>query len=385
MCKKNIVIYGITGSIGDSALKVIKAFPECFRLTACSAGKNIEKLNKILSDFPDIKKVCVAEDKDVEGVNTASAEVFSGEEGLRELLEPAPDTALVALPGKQGWKLVVNAIEKRIPVALANKEALVIAGTLMGRDVTTDRSRIVPVDSEHAALIQLLENTTSSDRISSVYLTASGGAFRKMKKEDILSASPSDALNHPVWNMGEKVTVDSATMVNKGLELMEAYWLFPVKPEQLDVIVHPQVAAHAVVEYIDGSSVAQLAASDMIIPVATGLSYPTMLPVADRLPEAAYSYYGERHDFFSPDYDKYPLLKLAKELLVNRDYSGMVAFAIADEVAVCNFLDGKCTVGDIYRVVGQSVNHFSNSSSPEKVEDMEVFIKDIENFTEKIL
>ena len=266
-----------------------------------------------------------------------------------------------------------------IPVLLANKESLVIAGFFLGKQVTTDRGKIVPIDSEHAALMQILDGV-KKENITKVYLTASGGALRNMSKEKMLEAKAEQALDHPVWDMGAKVTIDSATMLNKGLELIEAFWLFDIAPESLDVLVHPEVDIHAAVIFQDGSSLAQVAPSSMVIPIASAISYPEMLPLSDKFPELVSRYENTQMNFLPPDLDKYPMLRLAFDILRRKDFSGMVAYAVSDEVAVERFLAGQGSISDIHDTVFKAVEHFSGRPKPESVTGISDFIKEIEEF-----
>ena len=378
MYSEKIVIFGITGSIGTNTEKVISAFPERFNIIGCSSGKNIVKLNEFIGRHPSITDVCVS-DEDKEAGVTGNVNIHSGEAGLFKLLDLKPDKIVMALPGKEGWKVTLKAVEMGIPVLLANKESLVIAGFFLGRSVTTDRSKIVPIDSEHAALLQILDGVRR-ENISRVYITASGGALRNMSAKEMLEAKAEQALDHPVWSMGAKVTVDSATMLNKGLELIEAFWLFNIEAEMLDVLVHPEVDIHAAVICKDGSSVAQVAPSSMIIPIAAALSYPEMLPVAENFPELISKYENRQMNFFPPDLEKYPMLQLAFDLLMKKDFSGMVAYAISDEVAVDEFLQGELTVADIHRKVCKAVSHFSGRDRLQSVSELTDYIREIEDF-----
>lgn len=295
-----------------------------------------------------------------------------------------PDLVVVAVAGKAGWKLTLRALEMGIPVALANKESLLIAGFYMGREVTTDRSRIVPVDSEHAAIMQLVENA-KLERVDKLYITASGGALRSMEKEEAWQADAEKALDHPVWDMGQKVTVDSATMLNKGMELIEAYFLFPFEPDQLDAIVHPEVGVHAALGFVDGSMTAQMSVSDMALPIAGALAYPQMLPLKERMEGMDYTLSGKSLNFEKPDLEKYPLLALAFELLKKKDYSAMVAYAVADEVAVNAFLKGEIRIGELQKIVIDTVSDFRGMERPESVEGIEKLIEEIEKRAENIL
>jgi len=378
MHSERIVIFGITGSIGTNTEKVISAFPDKYSIVGCSSGKNTLKLNEIVRKHPSISDVCVLDEDETIKVD-GNLNIHCGEEGLFKLLELKPDKVIMALPGKQGWKVTLRAVEMGIPVLLANKESLVIAGFFLGREITADRTKIVPIDSEHAALLQILDGV-KRENISKVYITASGGALRNMTKQEMLVAKVEQALDHPVWNMGAKVTVDSATMLNKGMELIEAFWLFDIEPEMLGVLVHPEVDVHAAVICKDGSSMAQIAPSSMIIPIAAALSYPEMLPVAQKFPELVSKYENSSMNFFPPDLDKYPMLKLAFDLLNKKDFSGMVAYAISDEVAVEKFLKGDTTILEIHQTVAKAVNHFSSRSKLRNISELDDYIREIEEF-----
>jgi 1-deoxy-D-xylulose-5-phosphate reductoisomerase len=382
MCCR-VVVFGITGSIGTGAHKIISTFPENFKLVGCSAGKNIDLLNEILVSHSEIEAVAVKDSEDINKVGFDQAKVFSGEEGLMKLLDLKPDRIINAIAGNSGWKITLEAVKRGITVCLANKESVVIAGYYLGKEITTDRSKIIPIDSEHAALMQIMEKSRMDD-ISKVYLTASGGALRNMNADEMLEADARAALKHPVWNMGAKVTVDSATMLNKGLELIEAYWLFGIEPEKLGVLVHPEVDMHASIVFKDGSSISQFAPSSMLIPIAAALSYPEILPVAERIPELAFSYSGKRMGFEFPDLEKYLLLKIAIELLQKRDFSGMVAYAVSDEIAVNKFLADEIKIKGIHEIVSKTVKEFSGLKPPADENEIEALIARIERFSFEI-
>ena len=374
-----IVIFGITGSIGTNTERLVRAFPEKFEIIGCSAGKNVTLLNEMIQRHKSLKAVAVSDAADAEKV-AFGGKVYSGEEGIMRLLDLDPDKIVMALPGKSGWKITVEAIKRGIPVCLANKESLVISGYYLGSSVTADRSKIIPIDSEHAALMQLLEHSRRSN-IAKVYITASGGALREMSAAEMENADAAAALKHPVWSMGQKVTVDSATMLNKGLELFEAFWLFDLEPEQLDVLVHPSVNVHAALLFKDGSSLSQNAVGNMLVPIAAALSYPEMLPVTEKFPEMNFEFTGKTMTFLSPDLVKYPLLKTAFELLKNRDYSGMTAYAISDETAVSKFLRGEIKVRGIHSIVQAATERFSGRKAPQSVKEISDFIREIEEFS----
>ncbi len=373
-----IVIFGITGSIGTNTERLVRAYSDKFEIIGCSAGKNITLLNEIILRHQSLKAVAVSDAADAEKVKF-SGEIYSGEEGIIRLLDLAPDKIVMALPGKSGWKITIEAIKRGIPVCLANKESLVIAGYYLGQKVTSDRTKIIPIDSEHAALMQLLEKC-DRETLAKVYITASGGALRDMSAAEMENADAAAALRHPVWSMGQKVTIDSATMLNKGLELFEAFWLFDVEPEKLDVLVHPSVNVHAALLFKDGSAISQNAVGNMLVPIAAALSYPEMLDVAEKFPEMNFEFTGKNMTFQKPDLIKYPLLKTAFELLRNRDFSGMVAYAISDETAVSKFLKGEIKVRGIHQTVQAATARFSGLKPPSSIEEISDFIKEIEDF-----
>ena len=378
-----IVIFGITGSIGTNTERLVRAYSDRFEIIGCSAGKNVTLLNEMIQRHRSLKAVAVSDAADAEKV-AFGGKVYSGEEGIMRLLDLAPDKIVMALPGKSGWKITVEAIKRGIPVCLANKESLVISGFYLGQEITSDRTKIIPIDSEHAALMQLLEKC-DRETLAKVYITASGGALRELSAAEMENADAAAALKHPVWSMGQKVTVDSATMLNKGLELFEAFWLFDLEPEKLDVLVHPSVNVHAALLFKDGSAISQNAVGNMLVPIAAALSHPGMLDVAEKFPEMNFEFTGKTMTFLPPDLVKYPLLKTAFELLKNRDFSGMVAYAISDETAVEKFLKGEIKVKGIHKAVEAATAKFSGREAPRSVEEISDFIKEIEKFTEKAL
>ena len=284
------------------------------------------------------------------------------------LLDLKPDRIVMALPGKEGWKITVEAVKRGIPVCLANKESLVIAGFFMGSGITSDRSRIIPVDSEHAALMQILARTPL-DHIKKIYITASGGALRDMSIAEMLEADAMKALQHPVWNMGRKVTVDSASLTNKALEIIEAHWLFALPGEKIEPVVHPQSIVHAMVETRDGSVLAQMGAPDMRLPIQIALGYPNRVaPAAPRLAWAQMS----RLEFEPVDRERFPAVDHAYRVLREGGTLGAV-FNAANEAAVHAFLRGGLPFGAIEAAVADALDALPRSevSSLDDVLDAE--------------
>ncbi len=277
---KNITLLGSTGSIGRNALDVIRKFPKRFRIIGLSANKQIELLAKQIKEFQP-KQVCITNPQDIERLKSLLSEplpiILTGEEGLLELADnKGNDILLNALVGAVGLKPTLKAIRNGKDIALANKETLVMAGELIMQEVHKYNIQLLPIDSEHSAIWQCLQGHSKSE-IKRIILTASGGSFRNWTKERLEKATLKDALKHPTWNMGAKITIDSATLMNKGLEIIEAHWLFDIPLEKIDVIIHPQSIIHSLVEFNDGSILAQLSVPDMRIPIQYALTYPEHL------------------------------------------------------------------------------------------------------------
>ncbi|MCK5807599.1 1-deoxy-D-xylulose-5-phosphate reductoisomerase [bacterium] len=382
---KKIALFGVTGSIGISTLSVVDAFPEEFSIIAVSAGTNQKLFSSLLHKYSHtLKAGWIHSDHDLDGQFDFPVKQ-SSELSQEWLLETKPDLVVMALPGSAGWKVTLAALQMDIPVALANKEALLIAGVVMGRKNTQNREKLIPIDSEHAALMQLLHGVDKND-ITKVILTASGGAFRDVSAEKMRKATYEEALKHPVWEMGAKVTVDSATMLNKGMELMEAWWLFDVEAAQLGALLHPEVAAHAMVHFKDGSATAQMAVSDMRIPIGAALSYPKMLPLTERLENLSYSAADTTLHFHKPDMNKYPLLNLALELLKESATAGMIAYAISDEVAVDAFSKGRINLGQLVDIVLEVTATFRKEKRLfHTAEDVENFISEVSEKTAMLI
>ncbi|MFH0992020.1 MAG: 1-deoxy-D-xylulose-5-phosphate reductoisomerase [bacterium] len=360
---KNIAILGSTGSIGQNSLEIIRNLPHLFRAHYLTANKNITLLQKQIEEFKP-KAVVVRDEQNAAVLRNRvdpSLEVLSGEAGLVELVA-RDDTEIVisALVGFAGLKPTVAAIEHRKIIALANKETLVVAGELMIALVREYRVTMIPVDSEHSAIFQCL---VGEDRlkIAKLILTASGGPFLNTPKEDFSSIAPEHALNHPNWKMGSKITIDSATLMNKGLEVIEAHWLFGLPADQIEVVVHPQSIIHSMVEFVDGSVKAQLGLPDMKIPIQYALTFPHRHPMN-----------GSRVDFpklgsmtfFHPDKDKFRCLQLAYDALGLGGTAPAVLNA-ANEVAVNAFLEKKISFDKIPEIINRSLTHHKTIHNPE--------------------
>ncbi len=337
--ERRLVILGSTGSVGEQTLAVAEAFPGRYRIAALAAGRNVEKLAEQVRRFRP-ERVSVA---DAEGAAALRArlaplevEIEVGPAGLEALAVHPADLVVAGLVGSVGLAPTLAAIRAGRDVALANKEALVMAGALVLREVRAHGVRLLPVDSEHSAIFQALAGQRRED-VARLILTASGGPFRSWPAERMARASVAEALAHPNWEMGPKISVDSATLMNKGLEVIEARWLFDVPPERVDVVVHPQSIVHSLVEFVDGSVLAQLGLPDMRVPIAVALAHPERLPL--ELPRLDLAALG-RLDFELPDRKRFPCLDLAFAAL-GADEAAPAVLNAANEVSVATFLEGR--------------------------------------------
>jgi 1-deoxy-D-xylulose-5-phosphate reductoisomerase len=350
---KRLAILGSTGSIGEQTLSVAEAFPERFRVTALAAGRRVEKLAAQVRRLrPELVAVADAEAAGAlrAALGADAPKIEWGEAGLEAVATHDADLVVSALVGAVGLRPTLAAIRAGRDVALANKEVLVAAGALVLREVRAYGVRLLPVDSEHSAIFQVLAGQRRAD-LRRIVLTASGGPFRTWTAERIAAATIEQALAHPNWNMGPKITIDSATLMNKGLEVIEARWLFDVPAERIDVVVHPQSVVHSLVEMEDGSWLAQLGVPDMRGPIAVALAWPERLPLLDAggpladLAQLDLAATG-RLDFEAPDPVRFPCLGLAYAALA-ADEAAPAALNAANEVAVAAFLDGRITFPEI--------------------------------------
>ena len=350
---RKIAILGATGSIGKSTLDLIERSPDRFEVTTVTAATNVEALSEIVRRTG--AKLAVVADQSryadlVELLVGTNCRAAAGEEALVEAAAADADLVIAAIVGCAGLRPVMGAVEAGRTVALANKEALVTAGALMTDAARSSSATLLPIDSEHNAIFQCLAGSRSAD-VSRLILTASGGPFRAASAETIGAATPAQAVAHPNWSMGAKISVDSATMMNKGLELIEAHYLFGLPSERIDILVHPQSIVHSMVEFVDGSVLAQLGSADMRIPIAYALAWPErMATPAQRLDLAAIA----RLDFEAPDLDRFPALRLAREALEAGGAAPVVLNA-ANEVAVAGFLAGRIGFPEISHLVQEAL------------------------------
>lgn len=364
---RKIAILGATGSIGRSTLDLVERNPDRFDVVAVTAATNVEALAEIARRV-GAKSAVIADENRFEELKErlgpGSCRAQAGESALVEAASGDAELVIAAIVGCAGLKPVMASIEASKTVALANKEALVTAGELMTSASAAKGATLLPVDSEHNAIFQCLASAHSSD-VAKIILTASGGPFRTASEDFIRNATPAQAVAHPNWTMGAKISVDSATMMNKGLELIEAHYLFGLPSNQIDILVHPQSVVHSLVEFIDGSVLAQLATPDMRIPIAYALAWPERIQTpSERLDLAAVG----RLEFEQPDPSRFPALRLARKALEDGGAAPIVLNA-ANECAVAGFLAGRIGFADIAALVEEALAA-SNFVSPKSIEDV---------------
>ncbi len=363
---QKISILGCTGSIGVSTLDVIARHPDRFQAIALSAGSNLDLLLKqIHQHHPRLVSVKTEEEAGQlrKLLDDPSIEVIYGSEGaVRVATTDEADMVVSAIVGAAGLLPTLSALQRGKTVGLANKESMVIAGELMRQTASRTGADLLPIDSEHSALFQCLQGNRKED-VKRLILTASGGPFLNRPRSDFDSITVAEALQHPNWSMGAKITIDSATMMNKGLEIMEARWLFDVIIDKISVLIHPQSLVHSLVEYRDGSVMAQLGVPDMRVPIAYALSYP------ERIESGAESldlFKQGRLDFFEPDFEKFPCLALAYEV-ARKGLTYPAVLNAANEIAVAAFLEKKISFVDIEKVNRKTVE----AHHPKKVTSLE--------------
>lgn len=364
---KRLAILGSTGSIGEQTLDVVAAHPDRFRVVSLAAGRRVERLVEQARRF-EVPRVSVAAAEDVPAVRDAlgpDVAVGCGDAGLEDVATAEADLVVAGLVGAVGLSPVLAAIRAGRAIALANKEVMVMAGALVRREARAQGVDIVPIDSEHSAIFQCLAGSTP-ESVARLVLTCSGGPFRTASAERIARASVEEALAHPNWSMGDKITIDSATLMNKGLEVIEARWLFDVPADRVDVVVHPQSIIHSLVEFRDRSVLAQLGLPDMRVPIAVALAHPERieldLPRLD-LAEVA------RLDFEPPDRERFPCLDLAYRAVAGSEAAPAVLNA-ANEVAVGAFLERRLAFPGIPALVASVLDTHLKDHRGERVDDL---------------
>ena len=347
--RRSVTILGSTGSVGANTVELIEHYSSAFDVVAITANRNVELLARQARKL-GARRAVVADPAGYRALKEALAgsgiEVAAGADAIIDAASLPSDWVMAAIVGAAGLAPTMAAIRRGAVVGLANKECLVCAGDLMMAEITRCGAKLVPVDSEHSAIYQVFD-FDHADKVEQIILTASGGPFRSFTRDQMVGVTPAQAVAHPNWDMGAKISVDSATMMNKGLELIEAYHLFPVEAGQIEIVVHPQSVIHSLVSYVDGSILAQLGLPDMKTPIAYALGWPDRLGVPAarlRLTEIA------QLTFEAPDEVRFPALRLAREALTARGSAPIVLNA-ANEVAVAGFLSGAIGFLDIPAVV----------------------------------
>lgn len=364
---KSVSIFGATGSVGSSTLDLIRLEPERYNVMVLTANSDAEKLARLAIEFSADVAV-IADAQHLPALESALAgRGISADGGAEALIRAAQidsDWTMAAIVGCAGLEPILTAIERGKTVALANKESLVSAGALMMAAVKKSGATLLPVDSEHNALFQCLAGG-SLDQVRRLTLTASGGPFRTFTKEQMQNVTPAQAVAHPNWTMGAKISVDSATMMNKGLEYIEAHHLFPVGLDKIEILVHPQSVIHSMVEYLDRSTIAQLGAPDMCIPIASALAWPKRM-VTDCAPLNLVDI--ARLDFEAPDYDRFPSLQLAHDAIAHGGACPAILNAV-NEVAVSAFLEERLGFTEIAQLCEKILSEY-NPKTPHILDDL---------------
>ncbi len=368
---RRLILLGSTGSIGESTLKVLENLDGQFELVGIAAGQKAQRLIEQARQF-GVRHVAVADADAAEVVRSALPDVtvYAGPDAARQLVEAVDaDVLVAAIVGAAGLPATVEGIRKGMDIALANKETLVAAGELVVPLTRQYGVHLLPVDSEHSAIFQCLQSADAQlngKSVKAIVLTASGGPFRSTPLEQIRSATVEQALNHPTWNMGPKITIDSATMMNKALEIIEAHWLFDLSAEQIQVIIHPQSIAHSFVEFTDHSVLAQLGSPDMKTPIQYALTWPHRSPGCSR----PLDWKSLRQlDFDQPDHERFPALSLAYRVINAGGTSGAILNA-ANEEAVNAFLERRIPFGRIVELSGEALD----AIAPVPVHDLQTVL-----------
>jgi 1-deoxy-D-xylulose-5-phosphate reductoisomerase len=357
---KNVVVLGSTGSIGRNALKVLSNFADRFSVFGLSTNTNTALLTEQIQRFHP-QMVVVTDKKSFETFQKREkTEILFGLEGLKRLCSASEvDLVINALVGSVGLLPSFESIESGKNLAIANKETLVMAGGLLTQKAKEKDVKILPIDSEHSAILQCLF-TGKKNEVKRLILTASGGPFLKTKKEDLKNIKVKEALSHPTWEMGRKITIDSATLMNKGLEVIEAHWLFDMPADKIKVLIHPQSIVHSMVEFVDGSLIAQMSIPDMRIPIQYALFYPERLPTNNKPLDLTQI---KSLTFLEPNQEKFPCLGICYQTLKMGGTAPAVLNA-ANEVAVEAFLEEKLSFVEIHEVVKQTLNHHQVAKNP---------------------
>jgi len=375
--KKKILILGSTGSIGRATLDVVREQSNSFEVLGLACKDNIQLLNAQIQEFKPAY-VSVYDDQLISQVKFPKKHLLPGMQGIKDLVGMNADIVMNAMPGSIGLVPTIEALKNDKMLALANKESMVMAGRLVRKILQQGNGSLIPVDSEHSALYQIMK-TSGQDDLKRLIITASGGPFRNYKKARLKVVKPQDALNHPTWKMGAKITLDSATLMNKGLEVIEARWLFDIDPARIEVLIHPESIIHGIIEYIDNSFIAYLAYPDMRIPISYALNGEKRRPLPFGILNTDEML---KLTFYPPDTDRFPSLKIALDALATGD-SSVIAMNAANEVAARAFIDGKIKFTEIPVLIEKTLEQHYGSVM---IEDLEMILEIhrwAEQFTEE--
>src|SRR5688572_10439728 len=356
---KNVVLLGSTGSIGTSTIKVAEDLPGHIRLVGLAAGNNVELLQEQAEKFRP-EAISITDPAKAEKLRAKHSQVFAGREGLIKLATlPSADIVLIAIVGTAGLEPALAAIRAGKDIAVASKEILVMAGEIVMREAAEHRVRVLAVDSEHSAIFQCLDGKPV-ESVRRLLLTASGGPFRSTPKEEFPKITVERALKHPSWVMGKKITIDSATLFNKGLEMIEARWLFGIGMDRVDVVIHPQSVVHSMVEFVDGSIIAQLSTPDMCLPIQYALTYPNR--AASERVQTNFAKLGTLN-FEEPDHDRFPALNLARKA---GEVGGTLPAVLnaANEIAVEAFCAGRINFPQVSDTVARTMDRHEVTEHP---------------------
>jgi 1-deoxy-D-xylulose-5-phosphate reductoisomerase len=377
--KKKIAILGSTGSIGRATLEVIENQKNAFEVFGLVCKGSTELLNEQIDRFKP-KYVCVYDEPLKKGVRFDRKRLLTGIKGINEIIGMEADIVVNAMPGSVGLEPTISALKAKKVLALANKESLVMAGRVVSKLLKTHGSKLIPVDSEHSALFQIMKKIRRHE-MKTITITASGGPFREHGKTALADVKPEEALNHPTWKMGKKVTLDSATLMNKGLEVIEAHWLFDIKPEHIRVLVHPESIIHGMIECTDGALIAYMANPDMKIPISFAINQGNIrsLPSFRLKLEDLH-----KLTFYLPDMDKFPSLRLAFDAL-NAGDSAMITLNASNEVASEAFIDGRIRFTDIPVYIEKALERHPASPVIEDIETIWEMHNWANKYTEEII
>lgn len=379
--KRNIALLGSTGSIGRNTLEIVRNNREKFNISSLVCGSNIDLIRAQINEFtPSVVSVGSKDHQDTLRREFPLTDIYYGSDGIIEAaMHDDVDTVVTATTGTHSIHATLESIKKGHRICLANKETLVAAGDLVNEYLSKSDSELIPIDSEQSAVFQCI---SSNDRkyLKKVILTASGGPFFKLSKDEFENISVNDALKHPIWSMGKKITIDSSTLMNKALEIIEAYYLFNLKENEIDILIHPQSVIHSMVEFEDNSIIAQMGIPDMKIPIQYSLSYPDRFESSTEQLDLAEI---GNLEFFNADSDKFPSLDMAYQVIRDKQNTGLI-FNASNEVAVENFLEGKISFSGIFYVVKNMLEKYDRSPL-NSIDDISPMIESVKIMTNEFV